>query len=246
MQSKQPPKARARKAIERPMRKPIERPSPKPTSVPLSPELLRINVHEELTRRFITGRVTPGSSLSTRGLAEELGVSQTPVREALSRLAADGAVEIRSKRKIVIPSMTSERFDDLLRCRELLEPEAAVRALPFIDSKRLRQLEQIDESIGDALASGDVNAYMQGNFDFHFLIYGAQPRNTLNRLIETLWLQFGPYMRVVYGRVGTANLVDQHEVAVRAIGAGDSKKLGRAILADIRDGMHLIGKSGFG
>jgi DNA-binding GntR family transcriptional regulator len=237
VQSKQPHKPRSRK--------PSGRLSRRPSSDPLKTELLRIDVHDELTRRFITGKVTPGSTLSTRGLAEELGVSQTPVREALSRLAADGAVEIRSKRKIVIPSMTAERFDDLLRCRELLEPEAAIKALPFIDSKRLRQLHQVDESIGDALASGDVNDYMQGNFDFHFLIYGAQPRNTLNRLIETLWLQFGPHMRMVYGRMGTANLVDQHEVALRAIGAGDAKKLGRAILADIRDGMHLIGKSGF-
>ncbi len=142
--------------------------------------------------------------------------------------------------------MTAERFGDLLRCRELLEPEAAMMALPFIDSKRLKRLEQVDESIGEALESGDVNAYLQGNFDFHFLIYGARPRSTLNRLIETLWLQFGPYMRVVYGRVGTANLVDQHQVAIRAIGAGDAKKLGRAILADIRDGMRLIVSSGFG
>jgi DNA-binding GntR family transcriptional regulator len=211
----------------------------------LPPELLRSNVHAELSRRFITGKLTPGSTLSTRGLAQELGVSQTPVREALSRLAADGAVQIRSKRKIVIPSMTAERFRDLLRCRELLEPEAAIMALPFIDSKRLRRLEQVDTSIGAALESGDVNAYMQGNYDFHFLIYGACLSGTLNRLIETLWLQFGPYMRVVYGRVGTANLIDQHQMAIRAIRAGDAKKLGRAILADIRDGMRLIGSSGF-
>jgi DNA-binding GntR family transcriptional regulator len=183
--------------------------------------------------------------LSTRGLALELGVSQTPVREALSRLAADGAVQIRSKRRIVIPSMTPERFRDLLRCRELLEPEAAIMALPFIDSSRLKRLQQVDTEIGAALESGDVNAYMQGNYDFHFLIYGACLRGTLNRLIETLWLQFGPYMRVVYGRVGTANLVDQHQRAIRAIRAGDAKKLGRAILADIRDGMRLIGRSGF-
>jgi DNA-binding GntR family transcriptional regulator len=237
VQSKQPHRAAARK--------PSGRAPLKPKPETLSSELLRINVHDELTRRFITGKVTPGSTLSTRGLAEELGVSQTPVREALSRLAADGAVDIRSKRKIVVPAMTAERFGDLLRCRELLEPEAAIRALPFIDSKRLLRLEQADESIGEALESGDVNAYMQGNFNFHFLIYGAQPRSTINRLIETLWLQFGPYMRVVYGRVGTANLVDQHQMAIRAIGAGDPKKLGRAILADIRDGMHLIGKSGF-
>jgi DNA-binding GntR family transcriptional regulator len=208
--------------------------------------VLHKDVHRELCQRFITGRITPGHTLSTRGLAEELGVSQTPVREALSRLAADGAVQIRSKRRIVVPAMSSERFSDLLRCRELLEPEAAMAALPYIDKARLRHLTAVDRSIGQALQSGDVNAYMQGNYDFHFSIYTAQPRRTLLQLIETLWLQFGPFMRVVYGRFGTANLVDQHEVALRAIKARDAKKLGRAILNDIRDGMGLIGHSGFG
>ena len=229
----------------KPRRKSAARGKLTPAPDAASPALLHINVHDELSRRFITGRLTPGSTLSTRGLADELGVSQTPVREALSRLAAEGAVQIRSKRKIVIPTMTAERFKDLLRCRELLEPEAAMIALPYIDAKLLRRLEKIDDAIGAALKSGDVNAYMQGNFDFHFCIYGAQPRRTLHQLIETLWLQFGPFMRVVYGRVGTANLVDQHEVAIHSIRSGDAKRLGRAILADIRDGMGLIGQSGF-
>jgi DNA-binding GntR family transcriptional regulator len=207
--------------------------------------LLHADVHQELRRRFITGKIMPGSTLSTRGLAQELGVSQTPVREALSRLAAEGAVQIRSKRKIVVPPMTAERFSDLLRCRELLEPEAAVAALPFIDGARLKKLKSVDDSIGRALKSGDVTAYMEGNFNFHFLIYAAQPRRTLLQLIETLWLQFGPFMRVVYGRYGTANLIDQHELMVRALRTRDAAGLKRALIADIRDGMGLIGASGF-
>jgi DNA-binding GntR family transcriptional regulator len=207
--------------------------------------LLHSNVHRELRRRFVTGQIMPGSTLSTRGLAQELGVSQTPVREALSRLAAEGAVQIRSKRKIVVPPMTAERFRDLLRCRELLEPEAAVAALPYLDKSRLRKLKSVDDAIGKALKSGDVNAYMEGNFKFHFLIYAAQPRRTLLQLIETLWLQFGPFMRVVYGRFGTANLTDQHEVMLRAMRCNDAAHLKRALLADIRDGMGLIGASGF-
>jgi DNA-binding GntR family transcriptional regulator len=206
---------------------------------------LHASVYRELSQRLITGRITPGSTLSTRGIAHELGVSQMPVREALSRLAAEGAVEIRSKRKIVVPLMTEERFQDLLRCRVLLEPEAAVAALPYIDGARLRRLRAVDDAMGVALETGDVNTYMEGNYQFHFLIYHAQPRRTLNQLIETLWLQFGPYMRVVYGRFGTAKLIDQHEVALRAIRARDAKALGRAILTDIRDGMGLIGQSGF-
>jgi DNA-binding GntR family transcriptional regulator len=206
---------------------------------------MHANVHQELRRRFVTGQIMPGSTLSTRGLAQELGVSQTPVREALSRLAAEGAVQIRSKRKVVVPPMSAERFHDLLRCRELLEPEAAAAALQHIDKARLKKLKAVDDAIGRALKTGDVNAYMEGNFNFHFLIYSAQPRRTLLQLIETLWLQFGPFMRVVYGRFGTANLTDQHEVMLRALAAHDAARLKRALLADIRDGMGLIGASGF-
>ncbi len=207
--------------------------------------LLRASVYEELRRRFVTGRMMPGSSLSTRGVAQELGVSQMPVREALSRLAAEGAVEIRSKRRIVVPLMSAERFNDLLRCRELLEPEAAAAAIPYVDAARLKRLRAVDDALGIALKTGDVTSYMQGNYDFHFTIYRAQPRRTLVQLIETLWLQFGPYMRVVYGRVGTARLVDQHQVAIRSIRERYATRLKRAILADIRDGMGLIGNSDF-
>jgi DNA-binding GntR family transcriptional regulator len=206
-----------------------------------SSALLHTSVYGVLRERFVTGQVMPGTTLSTRGLAVELGVSQMPVREALGRLAAEGGVEIRSKRKIVIPAMTAERFNDLLRCRLLLEPEAAVAAFPFIDSQRLKKLRETDKAMGVALRTGDVSGYMQGNFNFHFLIYRAQPRRTLIQLIETLWLQFGPYMRVVYGRFGTANLVDQHRVAIACIESADVDGFGRAISTDISDGMGLLG-----
>jgi DNA-binding GntR family transcriptional regulator len=206
--------------------------------------LLHNSVYDELCWRLITGRVTPGITLSTRGLAQELGVSQMPVREALSRLAAERAIEIRSKRRITVPAMTTERFDDLLRCRLLLEPEAARLALDFVDRPRLRLLRETDARMDLALKTGDVNVYMESNFNFHFELYRAQGMHTLNQLIQTLWLQFGPYMRVVYGRFGTAQLVDQHHVALAAIETGDREALGRAIHRDIEDGMGLIGRSG--
>ncbi len=207
--------------------------------------LLRASVHEELRRRFVTGRVMPGTSLSTRGLALELCVSQMPVREALARLAAEGAVEIRSKRRIVVPPMTAARFQDLLRCREMLEPDAAASAVRHIDAARLKRLRAVDDEIGEALRDGDVGAYMARNYEFHFLIYRALSRPTLIQLIETLWLQFGPYMRVVYGRFGTSRLDDQHERALAAIRDRNGPALRRAVLADIRDGMSLIAKNGF-
>jgi DNA-binding GntR family transcriptional regulator len=206
--------------------------------------LVRAAVHEKLRGRFVTGKFVPGGTLSTRAIASELGVSQMPVREAFGRLAAEGAVEIRSKRRIVVPMMSVDRFRDVLRCRELLEPEAAVLALPHISPARFKKIRQADDALGKALDSGDVDRYMECNFDFHFLIYRAQPSPTMTRLIETLWLQFGPHMRVVYERVGTAKLADQHQIAIRAIRAGNAAKLRRAILTDIRDGMGLLDRRG--
>lgn len=205
--------------------------------------VLHASIYEELRRRMITGKIVPGVGLSTRGLALEMGVSQMPVRDALSRLAAEGAVAIRSKRKIEVPPMTAERFTDLLDCRLLLEPEAAVLALPHISPARLKQLREIDAALDEAMENGDVIAYMENNFAFHFSIYRANERPTLNRLVEALWLQFGPFMRVVYGRFGTANLVDQHRIALDAIEARDAEALRRAIASDIADGMGLIGRS---
>ncbi len=205
--------------------------------------MLHASIYEDLRRRMITGKIVPGVGLSTRGLALELGVSQMPVRDALSRLAAEGAVAIRSKRKIEVPPMNPERFTDLLDCRLLLEPEAAVQALPYITPAKMKQLREIDAALDTAMENGDVIAYMERNFEFHFTLYRANNRPTLNRLIETLWLQFGPFMRVVYGRYGTANLVDQHRVALDAIEAGDAGALHKAIAGDIGDGMGLIGRT---
>jgi DNA-binding GntR family transcriptional regulator len=202
---------------------------------------LHAAIYEDLRHRLITGRIVPGVGLSTRGLALELGVSQMPVRQALSRLAAEGAVEIRSKRKIEVSAMTPQRFADLLGCRLLLEPQAAVEALPHITPQLLKRLRHHDAALDAAMQEGDVIAYIENNFEFHFTLYRANQRPTLNRLIETLWLQVGPFMRVVYGRVGTANLMDQHRVALEAIERQDADALREAIASDIGDGMGLIG-----
>ncbi|MHB8530553.1 MAG: GntR family transcriptional regulator [Caulobacteraceae bacterium] len=220
----------------------LRRTAPAPDAGQTTPALLRAGVYDELRRRMITGKVTPEVGLSTRGLALELGVSQTPVRDALSRLAAEGAIEIRSKRRVEVPAMTAARFDDLLACRLLLEPEAAALALPHIDPALQRLLAKIDAALDRSIERGDVIGYMEGNFAFHFAIYRANRRPTLNRLIETLWLQFGPFMRIVYGRYGTAKLVDQHRIALAAIAARDAVALRRAIASDIADGMGLIGR----
>jgi len=206
--------------------------------------LLHTSIYETLRQRMIDGEIMPGADLSTRGLAAEMGVSQMPVRDALSRLAAEGAIAIRSQRRIEVPAMTPARFADLLDCRLLLEPAAAALACPHIGVDLLADLRATDAAIDRAMTTGDVTGYMKANAAFHFGIYRASGRATLNRSIEALWLQFGPFMRTVYGAYGTAGLVDQHRIALDAIAAGDAEALRAAIAADIADGMGLVGLSG--
>ena len=211
--------------------------------LPTSGGALHDTVYRELRQRLMTGKIMPDVVFSTRGLAQTLGVSQTPIRAALGRLATEGALQIRSKRGVEIPEMTASRFEDLVRCRLLLEPEAARGALPFIDPARLAGLKAIDRRLDVALANGDVAGYMETNHAFHFAIYQANASGTLNQLIEMLWLQFGPYMRLLYGRVGTAALIDHHQLAIAAIEARDGDALARAVSEDIAEGMGVLGRA---
>ncbi len=205
-----------------------------------APSSLREQVYNDLRNRLITGRIAPGVGISTRGLAQEIGVSQMPVRDALGRIAAEGALQIRSKRAVMVPRMTPARFDEIMRLRRLLEPMVASAALPHIDADLLARITAADHATDAALAGGDVLAYMQSNHRFHSLIYGAAPLPLALRMIDSLWMQFGPFMRVVYGRYGTTRMIDQHRVATDAIAAGDAAALGSAIAADIGDCADLM------
>lgn len=109
----------------------------------------------------------------------------------------------------------------------------------------VQRLREIDDTLAAAIKSGDAGTYMQANYDFHFTLYRAQPQKTLTQLIETLWLQVGPYMRTLYGRVPNSELNDRHRGAIAAIEAKDADALRDAIAADISDGMGMLGRSDF-
>ncbi|TYC51560.1 GntR family transcriptional regulator [Rhodobacterales bacterium] len=189
-----------------------------------------------------TGRFVPGKSVTIRGLAAELGVSPMPVREVLQRLAAENALEVKPNGRVQVPDMTPDRFEEVLKARLLLEPELAEFALAHLSPAHARELEAIDDEIDRCIITGDAEAYMRLNHAFHFLIYRASASRVLLPLIESLWLQFAPFMRTVYGRVGTAILEDRHKEAIRAVELQDATALRAAIHADIAEGMGLLGK----
>jgi DNA-binding GntR family transcriptional regulator len=200
-------------------------------------------VYRTLRQRILTGGFLPGKPVTLRGIANQLGVSPMPVREAVRRLIAERALDMQDNRRVSVPAMTREKFHQIVFARRSLEPELAMRALPHIDKARLAEIEALDEGIDRAMASGDIEGYMRGNLGFHFAIYQRADAETLLALTESVWLQFAPFMRHVYGRFGTAKLIDQHALARQAIHRRDPKMLAAAIREDIMQGMRFIGEA---
>ena len=197
-------------------------------------------VYHLLRTNLLCGRIEPGKPLTIRGLAEVLDVSPMPVREALHRLACEGAVEVKNNRRVIVPLMTAEKFSELCDLRILLETHAAEGALPYITDRHIERLEQLDAEIDEAVERGDSDRISLGNQAFHRYLYSANPYQISVPLIESLWLQLGPFSRIAIDKLEKVYLVDRHVEAIDALKKRNGFGLRRAIEADIRDGIASI------
>lgn len=204
-------------------------------------------VFSKLREALINGQLAPGRALSVRRLASEFDVSAMPAREAIRRLVAVGALEHTDTRRVMIATMTDEKLEEIKQARLALEPILASFALSAVEGrprekkKLIKQLEAVDSELDLAIRRGDVMAYSKLNSDFHFALYRSAQANVLLNLVESLWLQFGPFMRVVIGRLGTSCLVDdKHKDIIDALSENDVEKLKNAVKEDILHGMHTI------
>jgi DNA-binding GntR family transcriptional regulator len=201
------------------------------------------SVYRELRNRILFGGFLPGAAVTLRGLAEDLGVSPMPVREAVRRLIAERALKMQDNRRVLVPPMTQDTFEQIVFARKTLEPELAARAMDHIGPAEIRHIAALDKAVDRAMAVGDVHGYMESNFRFHFAIYEHARAETLLALVDSIWLQFGPFMRMAYSRWGTSSLEDQHQAAISALERRDRKGLKAAIAADASQGMNFIGEA---
>lgn len=208
-------------------------------------QTMQDRAYQALRHALIVGKLPPGKGISLRAMAEDLGVGVMPMRAAIARLSAENALAVHDNRRVSIPEMTVDRFDQLMQARLLIEPTCAIRALGAIGDAALARIRAHDDALNASYRNGDAELYMAANYAFHFEIYRAGQSEVLTRLLESVWMQFGPFMRKVYGMVGTVRLTDKHEMAINAIERRDVTRLKLAIEADILDGMDLLGRSIF-
>ena len=200
-------------------------------------------IYQALCEDLISGRFAPGTNISARGLSGAMDVGLMPVRGAITRLVGERALEVQRNGRICVPALTRHRFDELMQARLQLEPICATRALPFITSETIAEMEACDRRMNESYVTGDAGAYMRENYRFHFTLYRSGASDVLVPLLESVWMQFGPFMRSVFSMDGKSEIVDKHQMALEAIRRCDAESLSLAIQADIADAAYFLGQT---
>jgi DNA-binding GntR family transcriptional regulator len=211
---------------------------------PIETQPLHEQVYEKLRYALMSGQIAPGRKLTSRKLARELGTSDMPVRSALLRLQALRALDQLSNGSMILPAMTRERFSDLMTTRLICEPEATRKAVAGLDRAGVLKLRQVAFALTAAAEDQDIDAYLLHNHDFKFSIYAACGSPSLLFLIETLWLQVGPFLRQFSGQFdndlrGILDL-DYHDDIVKCLEDRDGDGAAELLARDISEGYKYL------
>lgn len=212
--------------------------SPSPRPDPGTPAHDR--VYRALRTAVMHGELAPGAALTLRGIGKQFGVSMTPAREALRRLVAEGALSLSSSGRVGTPELSDDRIEELATLRALLEPELASRALPRAHFALIDRLEAIDAGVGQMVARHDASGYIRMNLEFHRTLYLRAQAPAMLAMTETVWLQLGPTMRALYGRLNRKEPPRHHKLILAALKAGDEPGLRLAVRSDATQGLRML------
>jgi DNA-binding GntR family transcriptional regulator len=203
-----------------------------------------LSAHDRLYRtlraQVMHGELAPGQALTLRGLGAQYGMSVTPVREALQRLVAEGALTLSSSGRVSTPELTPERIEELAAIRAMLEPELASRALPRAHFALIDRLAAINALNAEAVAKADAVAYVRTNLEFHRTLYLRAQAPAMLAICETVWLQLGPTMRALYARLRRNEPPQHHRLILAALRAGDEPGLRLAVRTDVTQGLRHL------
>lgn len=197
-------------------------------------------VYRHLRGRIMHGDLPPGQALTLRGLGREYDVSMTPARESVRRLAAEGALTMSTSGRISTPELTNERIEELAALRALIEVELASRALPRAHMALIERMQVINAAIAEAVQHRDAVSYIRTNLEFHRTLYLRAQAPAMLAMAETVWLQMGPTMRALYGRLRRTEPPQFHRLIIAALKAGDEPGLRLAVRSDVTQGLRML------
>lgn len=190
--------------------------------------------YERLRQWVTVGRFLPGERLKIHDLAQQLGTGVMPVRSALQRLAAEGALVNVPHAGMLVPRLSLAEFEDVLQTRLLLEGVAAERGALRIDAAGIARLDALEGAMNNALAASDAKAYLDANELFHLRLYQAAGSPTLMGLIETVWLKVGPLSNRLFDAPEALPVLNQaHGELMQALHRRDGAGVRRAVERDL-------------
>ena len=213
---------------------------------PLDRQTLGERAYAQLADLLISGRLAPGERLSLRTAAEVLGVSIMPVREAVSRLVADRALEVMPNRAVRVPLMSVAQFRDLTKVRIAIEGHAAAQAALQRNDDDLAAIARAEEAMrAESMKSRpDLPRAVELNKTFHFAVYEAARSPILVEIIRALWLKAGPVinldLRANPERLAKGDAIRFHANVRKAIAEGDAAAAQAGIATDISGAAEVI------
>lgn len=183
---------------------------------------LREIVYEQLKRQILTGKITPGTRMMEVELADEMGVSRTPIREAIRKLEKEGLVTIEPRRGAYASDISVKDMVDILEVREDLEGLAASLAALRITDEERQEIVNATEGYRAAIKAGDTENIIHFDEMFHKLIVSCSGNKTLIQLSETvqeLALRFRYLYYDDFSRY--ENMPNEHRNIIEAITSGD-------------------------
>jgi DNA-binding GntR family transcriptional regulator len=221
-----------------------------PPLTPVARETVQEKVYGELREALMRGRFVPGAAVTLRGLAQALGTSAMPIRAALHQLVAEQALVVRPNRTVIVPRLTSERFNEIRQIRVALEGMMTGEATARITAGDLERLARAYEAMDAAVAKENVQAYLARNQEFHFTIYRAAQMPSALRLVENLWMQVGPVLNFLLAResarpnlyLSRSDGVFQkyHRSALSALRRRDAAAAKESIVDDINEAADFL------
>lgn len=209
---------------------------------PVKKENLSVKVYKQIREALINGQYEPGERLIIGELASEMGVSITPVREAIFRLISEQGLEIQAATAIYVPFLDSERLSEIQQIRFHLEGMGAAEAARKITPKELDDLSALQKEFISLTSSNPKRAsYL--NRKFHFAILEASRMPMLISTVESFWVITGPILKVFH--VKTSGLdysggQHRHEAVLDALKARDPDAATKAIQADLAWGGKIM------
>ncbi len=169
---------------------------------PFGAQITRDSVSQQayvaICNSLMRSRLKPGQKLVARQVADELGISVTPVRESLLRLVSEHALALDDRGTVVVPVLTLERCIEICDLRMLIEGEGAARAAKLATSAEVDELLAIHDRYAKTETLSNYAVALTENENFHFGLCRLANSPALFRIVENLWMQFGPILSHLY------------------------------------------------